>query len=474
MTSHAESVNPFRLMLHRKPLGRILFAMCLALSGCGSPNETADVPDNHSEHSTTPVPDSSSESDSAKIGNWSRLYGDDGTCRTASDGIELSSETIPSVQWSRDIGTGYSAPVVRNDAVVVFHRQGDFEVLTCLKAASGDVIWEQKFPTEFQCDYDAYSSGPYSTPLLTDSAVFAISAEGTLRAMSTADGRLLWTRHLSDDFGVPTLGYGVGHSPILDDDALIINVGGTNPKSVVVALNPDNGETIWAGGTLIDGRSEGSYGTPVVTTIHGHRLMFAVTSAGLMCLSRTDGAEKWTIPFATHSRDTPNSTTPVVVDDLVMCSMFRANAFCARVDAEGNCEEVWENRRSIETCYNPITCVDGFVYGWHAFDRTFRCVELATGDVVWKQRSPFERGNHIAIGNQFLILGELGHVGCVNISTSGYEEVFVSSEPLLEGPCYTSPAYSRRRLFVRNERRLLCVAFDRDAAKLANVSSVGQ
>ena len=286
-----------------------------------------------------------------------------------------------------------------------------------------------------------------------------LSAEGTLRAFSLADGSRTWDRQLSTEFNVPTLGYGVGHSPVLSKDRLIINVGGTGENEAVVALNPETGKTIWTGGTLRSERSNGSYGTPVVAEIYDQSLIFVVTPEGLMCLLADSGKELWSIPLATNSRDTPNSTTPVVVGDLVMCSMFRADAFCVRIKRDGSHEDVWQNRRSLETCYNPLTCVDGFVYGWHAFDRTFRCIELATGKVQWKKRSVFERGNQIAIGDKFLILGELGHVGCVRIDASEHNLLFYTEESLIEGPCYTSPAYSNQRLYVRNEKQLACVSF---------------
>ena len=140
------------------------------LAGCGQPREGRGKPASkettlpsgmNAGNSLTPKPEGS-------IGNWSRLYGDNGDCRAVEDGLQLNENSVPQIVWSRDVGTGYSAPAIRDGFLVQLHRRDDAEVVTCLTAATGEDLWEQEYPTAFECDYPAYSSGPYSTPLVTD------------------------------------------------------------------------------------------------------------------------------------------------------------------------------------------------------------------------------------------------------------------------------------------------------------------
>ena len=324
-------------------------------------------------------------------------------------------------------------------------------------AETGSSVWQASYTTDYECEYSNYSSGPYSTPVIDEQSVFVQSATGILRALSMGDGAELWKRDLPADFEVPGNGYAAGHSPLLSNGKLILNVAGNMANSAVVALDPETGSTVWTSGTIEAQRNVGSHGTPVAAIVHGRPLVFVVTPVGLSCLRDEDGQVLWTVPFATDSRDTPNSTTPVVFDDMVFASMFRAGAFCLKVASDGSYEELWNNRRSIESCYNPVTCIDGFLYGWHSFDRTLRCVDLKTGVVRWKERTILARGNHIVVDDRLLVLGEQGHLGCIRLSSSAFESVFVSESPWLSGPCYTMPALSGRRLFLRNEQRLMCL-----------------
>src|SRR4051794_12846586 len=47
----------------------------------------------------------------------------------------------PKQVWKKTVGLGWSAPVVSNDKLIIFHRQENKEVLECLNAASGKLLW---------------------------------------------------------------------------------------------------------------------------------------------------------------------------------------------------------------------------------------------------------------------------------------------------------------------------------------------
>ena len=426
-------------------------------SGCNNATETSGPLTEPRASPAATSPDASPSIVDSK--DWPRLYGPSGDCVAGSESIGLNwTTTPPRVLWNVPVGSGYSAPVVRDEMLIVQHRIDNQQHLTCLSTESGEQLWQSSLPTQFECSYPNYSSGPYSTPVIGgNDVVYALSAEGILQAVSIHDGRELWRRNLSQEMNVPSSGYSVGHSPLLDQGKLIVNVGGSLPETGVLALDPNSGDTLWSSVTIPKKDHSGSHGTPVAATIHGQRLIFVLLPHEFACLRATSGQVLWSIPFSTESRDTPNSTTPVVSDDLVFVSMFRAGAMCLRIHEDGHYTELWNNRRSLETCYNPVTCLNGRLYGWHSFDRTFRCIDLHTGEVLGKTRTNLARGNHIAFANAFLVLGEQGHLGFIDPQSSSKPVAFTMNEPTLEGPCYTMPAYSLGHLYVRNESQLACV-----------------
>ena len=54
----------------------------------------------------------------------------------------------PPVVWEKDVGEGFSGPVVVGDRVVLFHRVGDEEVVECLDAADGADEMEEGLPDQ--------------------------------------------------------------------------------------------------------------------------------------------------------------------------------------------------------------------------------------------------------------------------------------------------------------------------------------
>ena len=47
----------------------------------------------------------------------------------------------PSVVWKKEVGQGFSSPVVAQGRLILFHRLGGKEVVEALDAATGRGIW---------------------------------------------------------------------------------------------------------------------------------------------------------------------------------------------------------------------------------------------------------------------------------------------------------------------------------------------
>src|SRR4029077_11225126 len=59
----------------------------------------------------------------------------------------------PPVVWKKDVGQGFSAPVVSDGRVILFHRLGGKEVVEALDAATGRNIWTFEYPTQYRDDF---------------------------------------------------------------------------------------------------------------------------------------------------------------------------------------------------------------------------------------------------------------------------------------------------------------------------------
>src|SRR4051794_28378096 len=67
--------------------------------------------------------------------------------------IALWKEKGPPVVWQRDIGVGYSSPVVADGLLYLFHRVEDDEVLEALEAKTGKGRWKASYKSTYEDDY---------------------------------------------------------------------------------------------------------------------------------------------------------------------------------------------------------------------------------------------------------------------------------------------------------------------------------
>jgi outer membrane protein assembly factor BamB len=359
----------------------------------------------------------------------------------------------PPVVWSLPCGAGYSSPIIWHDQIVLLERVGDDEIIRCVAAGDGSPVWEYRYPTEFQCG-SHYTNGPYSTPATDGEHVYALGAEGRLHCLELTTGDFVWERRLATEFAVPTEIFGQGHSPLVWGDLLILNVGGTASQSGIIAFDKRTGEIRWQ---ATDDRF--SYATPQPARIHNRDWLLVLTRAGLVLLDPADGRVVTTVAYECRVPEAFAAVTPVVHGDLVLLSIFGTGTRVLRVHADGTCEDVWESKRVLTSQYTPLICREGCVYGVHALDNSFRCVDLATGEIRWREKSVLANCKPLVVGDRMVMLGEFGHLGLIECRPDAWNEPALTEKSLFgdEERCYSAPAYVGGRLYVRNEQKLLCL-----------------
>src|SRR5258706_12114846 len=100
--------------------------------------------------------------------------------------------------WSKQIGTGYSAPSVSGDDLVLHHRIKDEEIVECFDAGTAKSKWRYAYPSHFVDPY-GYNNGPRGTPLLTSNRCYTFGAEGKLLCLDR-NGRLIWQHDTDRDW----------------------------------------------------------------------------------------------------------------------------------------------------------------------------------------------------------------------------------------------------------------------------------
>jgi outer membrane protein assembly factor BamB len=386
----------------------------------------------------------------ASAADWPQIHGPARDATSAETGLlKTWPDDGPPLVWSRAVGEGYSGPVVAGGKLILFHRLGDNEVVECLDAEKGKPLWKFPYPTAYEDEYGK-GNGPRSTPVIAGKYVYTLGAEGTLHCLELATGKKVWARSLHRDYEVPKSFFGVGTSPVVAGDLLLVNVGGANAG--VVAFKKDTGEEAWKA------TSEGaSYSSPVVAQFGGtpHAVFF--TRNGVLLLHPRNGDAVFQKRWRARINASVNAATPLVIGDLIFFSAsYDTGGLLLRV-AKGKVEEVWSGEETLSNHYNTSVHHDGHLYGIEGRQEAgagLRCVELKTGKVMWTKEG-FGCASMILAEGHLIALTENGDLVLVEASPKGYREK--ARATVLKGrPCRAEIALADGRLYARDQRQLAC------------------
>ncbi|MHB1423992.1 MAG: PQQ-binding-like beta-propeller repeat protein [Gemmataceae bacterium] len=381
--------------------------------------------------------------------DWPRFLGPNRNGASTETGLLQSWDAKgPPLLWQTKVGAGYSAPVVAGERLILFHRVGDEEVVTCLDAGTGKKIWEHRDPTRY-ADPLGKGDGPRSTPLLAGERVYTLSPGGRLLCLKLTDGGKVWQRQLLDDYNVPRSYFGVGTSPILEGGRLLVNVGGR--AAGIVAFDKDDGKEVWK--ATEDGAS---YSSPVAATIDGVRHVVFFTRQGIVSLDPANGNLRFRKRWRSRMDASVNAATPVVVGDrLFFTACYETGAILVRAKKDG-IEELWSNDRSLSCHFGTPVYQDGYLYGFDGRQESgteFRCVDVNNGKVQWSKED-FGCGALILADGNLIVLSESGELVLVECKSDKYREK--ARAAVLTGPCRTHLALANGRLYARDNRKLVC------------------
>ena len=420
-------------------------------------------------------------------------YADLGTRKTGSDwpgflgpqGKSVSTEKgifIPRagqklrVVWQMRTGTGYGMPSISKGRLFQFDRQGDNARLSCYKSETGEFLWQYEYHTEYE-DYFGYNNGPRCSPLIDGERVYIYGADGMLCCVRALDGQLVWKVDTRAEFGVVQNFFGVGSTPVIENDLLIAQVGGSPPGSGqfptldqkgngsgVVAFDKYTGKVRYKTTDEL-----ASYAGPVLATINGRRWCFVFARGGLIGMEPATGKVEFHYPFRASMLECVNACNPVVVGDQVFISETYGPGGSLLKVKPGGYEVIWtdadrRSRKRMQCHWNTPIYHDGFLYGSsgrHANNAELRCIEWATGKVMWSEPG-LTRASLLMVDGYFVCLAEDGQLALVRVNPHKYEEaarleVRAGEESGLEYPCWAAPILSHGLLYVRDRSRLICL-----------------
>ena len=286
--------------------------------------------------------------------DWPRFLGPAGDSKSLETGILTEwRPNGPPVVWHRKLGISYGIGSVAGGRFFQFDRHEDRARLTCLDARTGKFLWKSEYPTDYE-DRLGYNNGPRCSPVIDEDRVYLYGAEGMLSCVRAQDGKPLWKVDTVKKFGVVQNFFGVGSTPVVYGDLLLVMVGGSPSESQgagrfemdrvqgngtgVVAFDKHTGEVKYK---ITDELA--SYSTPQLSRIGSRPWCFVLARGGLVGFDPLTGKVDFHYPWRARLHDSVNASTPVVVGDEVFISeAYGPGSSLLRVKP-GSYEVVWSD-----------------------------------------------------------------------------------------------------------------------------------
>jgi outer membrane protein assembly factor BamB len=335
------------------------------------------------------------------------------------------------------------------------HLNHDYVV--CLNAASGKKLWSTRAAPTY-LDHQRQARGPRSTPTWHEGKLYCLMPAGDLLCLTGATGRILWKINIFEISGAPrqeqkTIYYwGMSASPLIEGNLVILQPGGADNNSVI-AVNKDTGKLVWSAGSDPPG-----YASPIMIEAEDQRQLIVPTGQSILSLNPREGSLLWRVVWG--NKYNCNCATPVWNDD----SLFISSAYgtgCMRFALTQQNEKLrpisrWKNL-SMQNQFATSIIQDGYIYGPHGdlATVTYRCLDMQRGEVQWISRR-VGKCTQIAAQNHLICLTERGELVLVEANPSEYREKGKLTG-LLEFKAWAHPALANRRLYLRDEKRIICL-----------------
>jgi len=394
--------------------------------------------------------DAPQRADGLAASSWPGFRGQDrdgiyrGPIRLSWDGL--------TPMWKKPVGGGRASFAVAGSRAFTIEQRKNEEVVAAYDVQTGRELWANSWRERFNSKLMGLwggGEGPRSTPTWHDGLVYALGARGELRCLDAVTGKLVWRTNILSDAGATNLTWGMAGSPLVAGDAVIVQPGGSNGRSVA-AYDRRTGKPLW---TALDDKT--AYASPMQVTIGGVRQLAIVTAGRLVGLSLDRRDVLWEFPWSTDHD--ASAAQPVVIGDnrIFYSSGYGTGAVVLELTKTGDkfsVREIWRNIR-MKNRQSTSILQDGFIYGLD--EGILACVDVATGDLKWKG-GRYGHGQMLLADGHLVIITEDGELVLVAATPEKLREV--ARVPALDGETWNVPAFAEGILLVRNTKEM--AAFD--------------
>jgi outer membrane protein assembly factor BamB len=388
------------------------------------------------------------------------------------DGIVEKFETSRlEPRWQAAVASGYSGPTVANGRVYVTDRlssPAQVERVHCFDSMTGERIWSY----DYECKYERveHRDGPRASVTVNENRAYSLGTMGNFFCFDAAKGDILWSKALDAEYNIRMPTWGIAASPLVENDLVIVNIGGRD-NACIVAFDKVTGKEKWR--ALND---SASYSAPIVIEQAGKRVLICWTAERVVSLNPQNGKLYWQYPYQ-PGRIGQNIASPVFKNNYLFVSSFFDGSLLLKVNPDKlTVEKVWRrkgtnvnNTDSLHCCISTAVLQGDYIYGVDSYGE-LRCLDLRTGDRIWESLDAVPKARWANIHlvkneDRIWMFNERGELIISKLSPDGFYEI--SRAKLIDptqgqlrqrgGVCWSHPAFAYKHVFIRNDEKLICV-----------------
>jgi outer membrane protein assembly factor BamB len=381
----------------------------------------------------------------------------------------VSRETDLPSEWSKDRNVTWklplpdvsgATPIVWNDHVFLNVAEGGQLFLWAVDRNGGKVLWKRVLGDGDHKMRKHNMSSP--SPVTDGQHVWVMTGTGVLKAF-TFDGKELWARSISGDYGPFGLNWGYASSPLLTDDALYVQVlhgMKTDDPSYLLRIDKRTGKTLWRVERPTEAVQESpdAYTTPALLRIGAKAEIVVVGGDVVTGHDPASGRELWRVKGLNPGQNPYHRivASPVAVGEMVYASSRERPMLAIRGGGRGDVSQshrVWDFQNGPDV---PTPVTDGKLFYVVNDKGIVYCLDAKSGTRVYgpqRIKPGTYSASPVLAGDRIYATSEEG-VTTVFKSGPAFEVV---AENALDEFVLSSPAISDGQIFIRTSQHLYAI-----------------
>jgi outer membrane protein assembly factor BamB len=422
----------------------------------------------------------------AAAADWPQWQGPDRNGMSKETGLlQEWPKAGPPLAWKiKTLGGGDSAPAIAAGKIYGMSNRGDDEIVWALSEKDGSEVWVTPLGAALQPRMPQSKEGPSCTPTVEKDRLYVIGMGGEIACLQTADGKIVWHRSFTKDFGGRSPTWSYRESPLIDGDHLICTPGGED--ALMVALDKKTGETVWKCKPASDSSSAGggggggsgggrggrggrgglgaAYASAIAIDYDGVHQYVQLASKALVGVDAKDGKLLWKYAPPANGSGI-NISTPIFADGQIFASSAYGaggGAIKLKKKDDGGFEpqEIYFTKR-MQNHHGGMIVYEGCLYGASGGNEggALTCLDFATGNVLWDERSERRaaKGSIAFADGRLYYRVEDGTLLLLEPNRDKYVEHGRFDQPSRTSkPAWSHPIIANGKLYIRDQETLFC------------------